>query len=50
MTKYETLILKLSYSKLSKLKLRIKDGTQVTSNLSSNAICYPNDETNFTHK
>ena len=50
MTKYKTLILKLSYAKLSKLKFRIKDGIQVTSNLSSNAICNSNDETNFTHK
>ena len=50
MTKYKTLILKLSNSKLSKLKLRIKNGTQVTSNLSSNTICNSNDETNFTHK
>ena len=50
MTKYKTLILKSSYAKLSKLKLRIKDGIQVTSNPSSNAICNSNDETNFTHK
>ena len=50
MTKYKTLVLKLSYLKLSKLKLKIKNGTQVTSNLSSNTICNSNDETNFTHK
>ena len=46
MTQYNTFNVKLSNSQLNKLK----SGTQVTSNLSSNAVGEPNDETNFAHK
>ena len=38
MTKYNTLNVKLSSSNLSKLKSEIKNGTEVTLNLSSNVI------------
>ena len=40
----------LSNSKLNKLKTGIKNGTEVTLNLSSNVIGDSNDETNFPHK
>ena len=38
MTKYNTLNVKLSNSQLHKLKPEIKNGTEVTLNLSSNLI------------
>ena len=38
MSQHNTLIVKLSNSKLNKLKSRIKNGTEVTLNLSSNLI------------
>ena len=47
MTKYNTLNVKLSNSQLNKLKLGIKNGTQVTSNISSNAVGNSDDEENF---
>ena len=47
MTQYNTLYLKLSNSQLNKLKPGIKNGTEVTLNLSSNLIRNSNDETNF---
>ena len=50
MTQYNTLNVKLSNSQLNKLKSAIKDGTEVTLNLSSNLIGTSNDETNFAHK
>ena len=50
MTKYNTLNVKLSNSQLTKLKSGIKNGTQVTLNLSSNVIGDSNDEANFPHK
>ena len=50
MTQYNTLNLKLSISKLNKLKFRIKNITEVTLNVSSNSIGSSNDETNFPHK
>ena len=50
MTQYNTLNVKLSNSQLNKLKSAIKNGTEVTLNLSSNLIGSSNDETNFTHK
>ena len=50
MTQYNTLYLKLSNSQLNKLKPGIKNGTEVTLNLSSNLIRNSNDETNFQHK
>ena len=49
MTQYNTLNVNLSNS-LLKLKSRIKNGTDVTVNLSSNLIGNFNDETNFQHK
>ena len=50
MTHYNTLNVKLSNSQLSKLKSKIKNGTKVTLNLSSNLIGNYNDETNFPNK
>ena len=50
MTQYNTLNVKLSNSQLNKLKSAIKNGTEVTLNLSSNLIGNSNDETNFPHK
>ena len=40
----------MSNSQLNKLKPAIKNGTEVTLNLSSNLIGNSNDETNFPHK
>ena len=48
MTKYHTLNVKLSNSKLNKLKSEIKNGTEVTLNLLWNIT--GNDETNFPYK
>ena len=48
MTQYNINI-KLFNSQLNKLKSRIKNGTEVTLNLSSNAIGDVNGETNFPH-
>ena len=50
MTQYNTLNAKLSHSLLSKLKSGIKDSTELTVNLSSNAIGSSNDETGLSHK
>ena len=50
MTQYNTLNVKFSNSQLNKLKSAIKNGTEVTLNLSLNLICNSNDETNFPHK
>ena len=50
MTQYNTLNVKLSNSQLNKLKPAIKNGTEVTLNLSSNLIGNSNDETNFPHE
>ena len=50
MTKYNTLNVKLSNSRLNKLKSGIKDGTEVTLNVYSNVIGDYNDETNFPHQ
>ena len=47
MTQYDTLIFQLCNQQLNKLKSRIKNGTEVTSNLSSNVIGSSDDETNF---
>ena len=41
---------RLSNLKLNKLKSGIKDGTEVSLNISSNVIDDYNDETNFPHK
>ena len=50
MTQCNTLNVKLSNSKLNKLKSGIKNGTERTLNLPSNMIGNSNDETNFPHK
>ena len=50
MTKYNTLNVKLSNSQFNKLTSGIKNGTEVTLNLSSSVIGSSNDETNFPHK
>ena len=50
MTKYNTLIVKLSNSQFNKLKSGIKNGTEVSLNLSSNLIGNSNDEINSPHK
>ena len=50
MTKYNTLNVELSNSRLNKLKSGIKDGTEVTLNVYSNVIGDYNDETNFPHQ
>ena len=47
---YDTLNVKLSYLQLSKLKSWIKNVTQVTSNLPSNAVGEWNDDSNFPYK
>ena len=50
MTQYNILNVKLSNSQLHKLKSVIKDGTKVTSKISSNVVGDFNDENNFPHK
>ena len=50
MSKYNNLNIKLSNSQLNKLKLGIKNGVQVTLNLSSNAPSDCNYEIDFPHK
>ena len=50
MTQCKTLNVKLSNSQLNKLKSGIKNGTEATLNLSSNAISNFTNETNFPHK
>ena len=50
MTQYNTLNIKLSNSQLNILKSIIKNGTEVTLNLSSNLIGSSNDATNFPPK
>ena len=50
MTQYNTLNIELSNSQLNKLKLAIKNGTEVNLNLSSNLIGKSNDKTNFPNK
>ena len=40
----------MSHSQLNKLKSTIRNGTEVTLNLSSNLIGNSNDETNFPYK
>ena len=47
MTQYNTLWYN---SQLNKLKLVIKNGTEVALNLSANMIGYSNDETSFPHE
>ena len=50
MTKYNTLNVKLSKSQPNKLKSGIKNGTEVTVNLSWNLCGNSNDENNSPHK
>ena len=50
MTQYNTLNVKLSNSRLNKLKCGIKNNTEVTLKISSNVIGDSNDENNFPHK
>ena len=50
MTQYNTLNINLSISQLSKLRLEIRNGTEVTLNLSLNTDGNSSDETNFPHK
>ena len=50
MTQYNALNVKWSNSQLNKLKSAIKNGTEVTLNLSSNLIGSSNDNTNFPYK
>ena len=50
MTQYNTLNVKLSNLQINKLKSGIKNGTEVTLQLSSNVGGDSNDENNFLHK
>ena len=50
MTRYNNLNVKLSNSKLNKLKSAIKNETEVVLRLSSNMIGNSDGETNFPHK
>ena len=50
MTQYSSLKVKLSNSRLNKLKSAIKNETNVVLRLSSNMIGTSEDETNFAHK
>ena len=50
MAQYKTLNVKLSDSKLNKLKSEIKNGTEVTLNFSTNLIRSSNGESNFAHE
>ena len=50
MTQYNTLSVKLFNSQLTKLKLGIKNGTQVTLKILSNVVGDSNDKNNFPHK
>ena len=50
MTQYNSLNVKLSNSQLNKLKLAIKNETDVVLRISSNMVRYSNDNTNFPHE
>ena len=50
LTLCNSLIVKLPNSQLNNFKSGIKNGTEVTLNLSSNLIADSNDKTNFKHK
>ena len=50
MTQYNTLKVKLSNFQLNKLKLGIKNGTEVTLKVSSNAVGDSYDENNFLYR
>ena len=50
MTQYNILTVNLSNLQLNKLKSGIKNGTEVTLKISSNAVGDSNDENNCPHK
>ena len=50
MTQHKTLNVKLSNSQLNKLKLGIKNGTEVFMEIQSNFVGVSYDENNFPHK
>ena len=50
MTQCITLNVKLSNSQLNKIKSRVKNGTEVTLNLSTNLIGNSNDKSYFPHQ
>ena len=50
MTQYSSLYVELSNSQLNKLKLTIKNKTEIVLRLSLHGIGNSNDETNFPHK
>ena len=50
MTQYNTLKVKLSNSQLNKLKSEIKNGSEVSVELSSNIVGNYNDKANFLHE
>ena len=50
MTQYNSLNVKLSNSQLSRLKLSIKNETDVVLRISSNIVGNSNDNTNFPHE
>ena len=50
MTQYKTLNVKSSNSQLNNFKSAVKNGTEVTLNLSSNVVEDSNDENKFPHK
>ena len=50
MTQYNTLNVKLPNLQLNKLKLGIKNSTEVTLKISSNVVGDSNNENNFPHK
>ena len=50
MTQYNKIKIKLSTSQLNKLKLAIKNETEVITRISPNMIGDSNDETNFPHE
>ena len=50
MTQYNSLNANLSNLQLNKLKSGMKNGTEITSKLSSNVVGDAYDENNFSHK
>ena len=50
MTQYNILNVKLSVSQLNKLKLGIKNGTEIALKISSNVVGDSKDENSFPHK
>ena len=50
MTQYNTLNVKLPHSQINKLKSEIKNGNDLTLEISSNIVGDSNDENNFPYK